>query len=407
MLSQVSTVTSLEAPRVVVRGTSAISRPRSLDEVASVLSTVIHAMSREVRVELYVLEAHGVLRPTIHVGAEASASREVLAAIRGRLAVTGRLLTEPQALEPDELPGRRAIMTAPLRNSAGRLNGLVIVERDHRAGGASRQDLIALEGVAALVGLALERLDLSGTDAQATRKALDRTSAGLVQRGFMRSTLPAGIGVTARAGYVPAFDVGGDFYDVRRLPDGTVSVAIGDVAGNGVSAALVMSRVTSELERALEAGAAPGGVLAALNARLAGAAADMFVTASCAHIDPARRRVTLANAGHLPAILRRANGEVFTFGGATGMPLGMFDSAYDEDECLLESGDILLLVTDGVLEALDHPSGHMGMEILLDEVRSAPHDLEAVHERIRDSVDDLRVQHALDDVTWVSLQVDA
>jgi serine phosphatase RsbU (regulator of sigma subunit) len=148
-------------------------------------------------------------------------------------------------------------------------------------------------------------------------------------------------------------------------------------------------------------------VLSQVHARLAPTAGDMFVTAACLKIDVNRRRLTVANAGHLPMIVRRANDEVFTFGGASGVPLGMMSCEYAEDDLVIERGDIFLLMTDGLLEALDPPTGHRGMELLVDEVYAAGHDTATINDRIRAAVERARESHTLDDVTWVGLQLTA
>ena len=80
---------------------------------------------------------------------------------------------------------------------------------------------------------------------------------------------------------------------------------------------------------------------------------EFFVTASCLTIDPKTRILRVASAGHLPLIMRRASGEVFTFGAASGTPLGMLPTDYTDEELQLDPGDIVLMMTDGLVEALD------------------------------------------------------
>jgi serine phosphatase RsbU (regulator of sigma subunit) len=113
----------------------------------------------------------------------------------------------------------------------------------------------------------------------------------------------------------------------------------------------------------------------------------------------------VANAGHLPIILRRANGQVFTGGEASGTPLGMFPSSYEDEELTMQAADILLLATDGVLDALDRPGGQFGLARLVDLVREAPHDAARLSASIRAAVD-AQGGAALDDATWVALQLE-
>jgi serine phosphatase RsbU (regulator of sigma subunit) len=382
-----------------------LARARTLEDVSAPLTALLARVYRPgCRFELF-LGRDGQLAPTLHVNGEARESRLLLASLRTRLLASARSLDEPQVLAEHETSGHRPVLSAPVLGPEDELAGLVVVEGAPHHPAFQGMELVALEGIAALISASLPSLHRTGGDEALERRALDREAACRVQRGFMSSRLPPGAGVTAYAEYRPAFEVGGDFYSVSYLGDRVVSATIGDVSGNGVSAALLMSRVTADVERVVAGGARPAAVLTAVNDALSSGASDMFVTAACARIDAAQRRLTVANAGHLPVIVRRASGEVFTFGGASGTPLGMLPCEYGEDELLLEGGDIILLFTDGLLEALDHPSGHRGLELLVAEVHAAGHDPAAIDERLRMTVDRARLEHVLDDVTWVGLQL--
>lgn len=386
-------------PRAQLRGARSLGELR--DQVAALLSGLYRPGSR---CELFASRA-GDLQPVARPDGTDASSRALLASVRVRLLTASRSLSEPQALSAHETSGRRPVITAPVFGPADDLLGLVIVEGAPHHPDFSNMDLVALEGIAALVSLALQRVEPAALDAAHARRDLDRAAARRIQRGFMSATLPPGAGVTAQAEYLPAFDVGGDFYSVRLLADRSVSATIGDVSGNGVAAALLMARVTATVERLVDSGASPAEVLSGAHAALGPDAGDMFATAACVRIDADRRRLTVASAGHLPLVLRRESGEVFTFGGASGTPLGMLSGEYGEDELLLEKGDIVLLLTDGLLEALDHPSGHRGIELLVSEIHAAGHDPLAINRRLRAIVARAALEHALDDVTWVGLRI--
>lgn len=380
------------------------SAPELRDAVAEMVEAVFVTSARS---ELFLAGPNG-LEPTFHTSREGRvASLQLFAGLRARMRSARESLAEPRAFSASETADRRALIVAPVLAPSGELLGALLVQGTLDIEEFSPMELVALEGIAVLAASALS--GFSDRDAWVRARAeTDRAAACRLQRGFMSAALPPGIGLTAFAEYLPAFDVGGDFYGVRYLEDGTVSAAIGDVSGNGVSAALLMSRVTSDIERAVVAGERPATILAGVNQRLSQSDTEMFVTASCLRIDVATRRLTTANAGHLPAVLRRGDGEVFTFGGASGMPLGMMPvGEYIEEDLPLERGDIVLLATDGLLEALDHPTGHRGMEYLLTIVESAPRSAEALSRRIRAAVAEARRAHVLDDVTWVALQVTA
>jgi serine phosphatase RsbU (regulator of sigma subunit) len=410
MQSQVVTTSTVTAgePSALSRTRARITGARTVTELREQLTAVLALLYRAgSRSELFVARGEHLV-PSTDDADEARVFRGLLASVRTRLHTSGRSLSEPQALVSHETPGRRAVLTAPVHGPSDDLVGLLVVEGAPSRAAFERVELVALEGVAGRAAMALQRLEPTGTTPTSrARRDLDRVAACNVQRGFLSARLPPGIGVTASAEYLPAFEVGGDFYSVKYLGDRTVTATIGDVSGNGVAAALLMSRVTADLERFVASGASPADVLSQVHARLAPGAGDMFVTAACVKIDANRRRLTVANAGHLPMIVRRANDEVFTFGGASGVPLGMMSCVYAEDDLLIERGDIFLLLTDGLLEALDPPTGHRGMELLVDEVYAAGHDTAAINDRIRAAVDRARESHTLDDVTWVGLQLTA
>lgn len=401
-----STVT-VEKPSALSRTRARLTSARSVAELRERLLDVLALLYRAgSRSELFVAQGDHLV-PTAGDPDEQRLFRGVLASIRTRLLGAGRSVSDPQSLVASETSGRRAAITAPVYGASDDLIGLIVVLGAPSRDEFERVELVALEGVAALVSVALQRLDPADTRSARERRELDRAAACKVQRGFMSSRLPPGAGVIAHAEYLPAFDVGGDFYGVKLVGPRTVVASIGDVSGNGVAAALLMSRVSADLERLVSAGASPASALSQVHAQLAPSVGDMFVTAACARIDVQRRRLTVANAGHLPMIIRRANDEVFTFGGASGVPLGMMPCAYAEDELLLDRGDIMLLLTDGLLEALDPPTGHRGMELLVDEVYAAGHDPAGINDRIRAAVARTRASHALDDVTWLNLQLTA
>jgi serine phosphatase RsbU (regulator of sigma subunit) len=201
--------------------------------------------------------------------------------------------------------------------------------------------------------------------------------------------------------------VGGDFYDLACLEDGAIGGAIGDVSGRGISAALIMSRVSLDMGRAIRSGVAPSKVLENVNPTLIDEVGETFVTASCFSLDPRSRLLTVASAGHLPLMVRRATGEVFGFGEASGAPLGMLPCRYVDERLELHPSDILILMTDGLVEALDRPGDRMGAYCLHAVVSSAPHDPGAINAGILAAMEESNGSEPLDDVTLVALQIES
>lgn len=397
----------LEQSALRSRALGRMPEAQPVQQLHGLLAAILHGLVEgEARFELYVGDG-GVLVPTVRRGELGCAEDgQLLSSLASRLVVHPQELTRASAFPALRHPERASLMTAPVRDGEDELAGLIVVESAPGGPDFTASQVAVLEGVARLLSVALEHPTAPEKEvARSARMALDRVQARRVQRRLMSGSLPPGSGVTALVQYQPAFDVGGDFYTIEQLGDGAVGAAIGDVSGNGVSAALVMSRVVSEIERGLRSGNAPSKVLGGINETVAVIESELFVTASCIRLDTNSRKLTVANAGHLPMIVRRANGDVSICGGASGTPLGMIADSYEEEELHLELGDIVLLMTDGLLEAFDHPSGRMGMDMLMRLVRQAPHDAPLIDERLRAVVDRARGRLPLDDVTWVQLQL--
>ncbi len=182
--------------------------------------------------------------------------------------------------------------------------------------------------------------------------------AALIQQTLLPKQLPSPPGWQIDAYYRPARAVGGDFYDFIPLRDGRLGFVIGDVTDKGVPAALVMATTRSHLRAAAQRQASPGAVLADVNDILVDEIPPgMFVTCLFGVVDTDSGEVRLANAGHnLPYV--RHLGEVSEIR-ATGMPLGLMPGmSYEEKVAILTPGEVMLLSSDGIVEAHDE-SGEM------------------------------------------------
>lgn len=204
--------------------------------------------------------------------------------------------------------------------------------------------------------------------AERERVAQELKVAALIQQTLLPQSLPELAGWQVAAYYQPARAVGGDFYDFRHLPDGRLSIVIGDVTDKGVPAALVMATTRTLLRAASERLLSPGAVLERVNDLLhPDIPARMFVTCLYAVLDPATGHLLYANAGHdLPY---RAGPDGVEELRARGMPLGLLPGmGYEEKEVTLTPGDTLLLYSDGLVEAHDPQREMYGFPKLRDEL---------------------------------------
>jgi PAS domain S-box-containing protein len=176
--------------------------------------------------------------------------------------------------------------------------------------------------------------------------------ARMIQHTLLPKSLPELEGHEIAAYYQPAREVGGDFYDFLRLPDGRLGLFVGDVSGKGVPAAIVMAITRTLLRSAYHLGS-PGEILKQVNdSLLPDIPPNMFVTCLAALLDSRTGRLQYANAGHDLPYLRHAAGVSKLQ--ATGMPLGLMpDMSYEQKEITLEPGESILLYSDGLVEAHD------------------------------------------------------
>jgi serine phosphatase RsbU (regulator of sigma subunit) len=183
-----------------------------------------------------------------------------------------------------------------------------------------------------------------------------------IQRASLPEEVPQLEGWQISPFYRPAREVGGDFYDFHFLSGDRVGLVVGDATGKGVPAALVMSTTCGMLQLAAQEldSSSPGEVLSRVNETLfARIPANMFVTCFYCILDPNDSSLSYANAGHdLPYVLRGSGGECEELR-ARGMPLGLMPGmGYEEKETILNSGDAILLYSDGLVEA-HNPEGEM------------------------------------------------
>jgi sigma-B regulation protein RsbU (phosphoserine phosphatase) len=198
--------------------------------------------------------------------------------------------------------------------------------------------------------------------------------ASKMQQSILPTVFPSGSDYETFGTMHPALDVGGDFFDVVRLQDGWVGLAIADVSGKGVPAALFMMSSRTLLKGTAISYNDPGTVLSEVNGLLQEDETDgMFVTMLYAVYNPETGDFTYASGGHDAPLLVRADGSSELLPLTGGIALGVlpgFD--YQQTTYHLEPGDTVVLYTDGVTEAMNHDSQLFGIAGLQEYFASAP-----------------------------------
>jgi len=199
----------------------------------------------------------------------------------------------------------------------------------------------------------------------------DLEMARQVQRALIPTEAPEVPGLEIAHRYEPAIEVGGDLLDILPLDDRRVVLFVADVMGHGVQAALVVSVIKAALHSAVDADCRPPVVLTALNRALLNLLGFHFVTAACCLVDRETRAAEIALAGHPPPFhFLPATGEIIAEGEG-GLPLGIRrNSEYDSARIELAPGDVLLVYTDGVIEAMDPEGSQYTVGRLAEQVRT-------------------------------------
>jgi phosphoserine phosphatase RsbU/P len=203
------------------------------------------------------------------------------------------------------------------------------------------------------------------------RMAKELEEARAVQSGLFPASAPEAAGFDVTGVCRPCREVGGDWYDYIALNGGRLAVVLADVSGKGMGAALLMSSTRSVLRLNAARDLSPREVLSELNKFLVeDFPASKFVTLVYAVLDPGKRKLTFANAGHLPPILVDSSGARF-LQTVAGLPLGIMECEFSEHEVEMTPGSRVFLYTDGVTEAINSTFEEYGPDRILKHVTSS------------------------------------
>jgi phosphoserine phosphatase RsbU/P len=192
-----------------------------------------------------------------------------------------------------------------------------------------------------------------------------------IQQMLLPSTLPQLAGVQIAGAWQPAREVGGDYFDVIQLDKNRLGICVGDVAGKGITAALLMANLQASFRAFATSEASPRVVCTKLNKFLcANIVSGKFVTFFYAVLEADARTLTYENAGHSPGLLLRSDGTTETLPGGGAVLGALPDWTYQDYTVQLQPGDQLLLSTDGITEAENAKLEEFGEERLLEAARA-------------------------------------
>ena len=256
----------------------------------------------------------------------------------------------------------RAAVILPLVAGSGTAGYLLLgVKRNGEDYAPEELDL--LRNLAAQIALVAENLDLLEEKLEKQKLEEQLLVARQIQEGLLPGELPHTPGLELAARIKFCLDVAGDYYDVIPLKNGNTLIAIGDVAGKGVGAALLMSNLQASLRTVKDVGISLTEVVRRINALIfENTPTDLFITLFVAVVNPRRGEITYVNAGHNFPVLARADGRVERLD-TGGLLLGVLSSCdYEEETVPFARGDTLLMFTDGVSEAMTPNDEEFGEE---------------------------------------------
>ncbi len=265
----------------------------------------------------------------------------------------------------------RSVMCVPLWNNRDVI-GLIYLDNRHRAGLFKEENLRLMSHLANVAAVKIENARLFEQVVAAERMEQELQKAAEIQDHLLPSQGPPIPGYEVFGSSVPCRAVGGDYFDYIELPGGRYAVALGDVAGKGLSAALLMCMFQAGLLALCEIGLPPEETISRLNRLLCRRLPpNRFVTLFFGVLDPARHTLTYVNAGQNPPC-RLGGGDAFDRLAATGPPLGLFaEAAYTARTLELACGDLVLCFSDGATEGRSASDEEFGEERLIDIARQS------------------------------------
>ena len=340
--------------------------------------------------------------------------------------------------ESDTLFGGRNLMAVPIPGRDGDILGILVVGDKEERGGSitafTDEDVILLDSFAKQAGVAIENARLHQEALEARQLQAEMEEARKIQVNLIPDMLPDIPGYEVAGHYEPRGPVGGDYYDCIALPTGRWGLAIADVSGKGMQAALLMATLRagliSELSRVQNVEAENmeqetttqeplfaeiADMAMTLNSLLyASGTEEKYATFFYSHLNPETDTLTTLNAGHNPPLLVRKDGTYKWLGeDVGGIPLGMFPNdmvtniaEYEAEHVQLISGDVVLYYTDGVTETVNVEDDYYEEERLVEaSIACKDEDAEGIRSSLHKAVMDFQGEaDQFDDLTLLILR---
>jgi len=301
------------------------------------------------------------------------------------------------------LQGVRSVLAVPLGVQEN-IFGIIYADSPLAEGRFTEDHLKVLTTLASVAAIRVENARLAEEELERERLGRDLQVASEIQQRFQPAAAPQIAGYELQGISFPCFEVGGDYYDFIQREDGKLVVALGDVSGKGVAAALLMSSLHASVHAQAGTHDSLIKTIGAVNRYLVESfPPNRFVTLFYAELDPKKGSLSFLNAGHNPPLIVHAGGTMEQLA-AGGLPLGiMTDADFREGHTKLYPGDVLVIYSDGVSEAVNPNGEEFGPTRLYEVVA---HNLDSSAAGIRDRIEAALTKFcqgtpAADDITLV------
>jgi sigma-B regulation protein RsbU (phosphoserine phosphatase) len=322
--------------------------------------------------EIWSLIAHGLEKQEIRL--------PLGKGIAGSVAKSGEILNIPDAYadprfnrDVDAQTGFRTrnILCLPIRNKDGKIIAALQL-LNKRGGSFSPEDVDFLLALSDHMALALENAQLHRALLEKERLEREMALARDIQRSLLPEMAPVVPGFEIAVTNEPCYEVGGDYYDFLPLGPNALLLVIADVEGKGISSAMVMSNLQAALRAlALNLHSLTAFAESLNHMILAGTRGGKYLTMFMGLIDTQGKTIDYINCGHVPPAIIRADRERVDLTEG-GMVVGLFDGVkYQSGQVKLETGDVLVLCTDGITESMDEQQEEYGTDRLVNCVRGA------------------------------------
>ena len=323
----------------------------------------------------------------------------------GKSVLTADAQHDPRfATQTIALQGIRSVLAVPLSVDERNVFGLIYADSPTWETTFTEEHLNILTTLASVASIRVENATLLEERFQRERMERELELATEIQQRFQPSAPPQIDGYEFQGISFSCYEIGGDYYDFIAKPDGKMVVALGDVSGKGTAAALLMSSLHAAIHAQVAAKSTLDETVVSVNEYLAeNTPSNRFVTLFAAELEPTTGKLSYINAGHNPPLVGKSDGSVVQLPSG-GLPLGIMGGAqYDLGSLELNKGEVLVVYSDGVSEAVNPREEEFGIDRLSEVIRK---NVSASAAGIRDRVESAlssftETAPANDDITLV------